>query len=157
MNQEILKQLEAGVLAEKPGTSEHKIATDALTKYVQTMAEIEKQEAELRMKQNQLDDDITNHEDDMRMRTEELEYRKQKDADEMKYRKAKDDADAKAEECRSKKQRIMDGIKMGLSGLGLLINTVLAVEILKENFDGKPLVSSPGRALSNSILFREKK
>lgn len=152
-NEEILKQLEAGVLAEKPGTNEHKIAMDALSKYLATCSEIEKTESELRMKQNSMDDELKTTEVELGLKTNELELKTQQ----FEYQKEKDAKDAVAEEKRSKWNGIWEGVKTGLSVLTLGINTILAVEILKENYDGKPLLSNPGRALSNSILFKEKK
>lgn len=152
-NEEILKQLEAGVLAEKPGTNEHKIAMDALSKYLTTCSEIEKTESELRMKQNSMDDELKTTEVELGLKTNELELKTQQ----FEYQKEKDTKDAVAEEKRSKWNGIWEGVKTGLSVLTLGINTILAVEILKENYDGKPLLSNPGRALSNSILFKEKK
>lgn len=152
-NEEILKQLEAGVLAEKPGTNEHKIAMDALSKYLTTCSEIDKTESELRMKQNSMDDELKTTEVELGLKTNELELKTQQ----FEYQKEKDTKDAVAEEKRSKWNGIWEGVKTGLSVLTLGINTILAVEILKENYDGKPLLSNPGRALSNSILFKEKK
>lgn len=152
-NEEILKQLEAGVLAEKPGTNEHKIAMDALSKYLTTCSEIDKTESELRMKQNSMDDELKTTEVELGLKTNELELKTQQ----FEYQKEKDTKDAVAEEKRSKWNGIWEGVKTGLSVLTLGINTMLAVEILKENYDGKPLLSNPGRALSNSILFKEKK
>ena len=152
MNDEILKQLEAGVLAEKPGTNEHKIAMDALSKYIQTMSEVDKTEAELRMKQNSLDDDLTNKENELKLKIDDFEYRKQKDSEELKYRKEKDAADAIAEEKRSRSQKFMDIARTAITGIGLVVNTVLAVAILKENDDGKPIISNHGRALVNKVF-----
>ena len=165
-NRDILKQLEAGVLNEKPGTASHKLAVDALSEYLRTYSDMSRTEAELRMKQNAMDDDLSFKHTELELKSNEMDIRKEKDLEEkwarerelalrereLDNRQIKDEAEAKAAAASEKRQTIMDVIKTVVSVAGLAINTALAVVILKQNEDGKPLLTNHGRALSNSIF-----
>lgn len=154
-NDEIVKQLEAGVLAEKPGTNEHKMAVESLTRYMNTVSESEKTVADIRQSQNKLDDDLSIKHTDLELKANEQEFRKREleiREKELEYRKEKDAADAIATQRSERIRTLWDGAKTAISLVGLAVSTYFGLIILKENDDGKPLVTNHGRSLSNSVF-----
>ena len=154
-NDVILKQLEDGVLAEKPGSNEHKVAMDALTRYISTMSESEKVVADIRQSQNKLDDDLSIKHTELELKANEQEFKNRElelREKELKYRQLRDSADAVEAAKAEKRQGVMDTVKTIVSVVSLAVSTAFGVIILKENEDGKPLLTNHGRSLSSSVF-----
>ena len=134
--QEMREHLEAGVLNTTPGTKENQLAVDALTAFNNTYCDVMLKQEEFRLKEEKQKKDI-------QFKQDEIDNQILKDRDEQ---------DFKAEQ--SRKQGIREWIDTAIKGVGLVVNTILCVVIIRKDADGKPILSGPGRQVVSN-LFRK--
>ena len=144
--EEIGNALAQNVLSASPNSKEYETAVNAYNSWLKTLNELERTEAELRMKQNAMDDDLQNKRDEM---LDKIEARNQ----EIESKRADDIRKAEEE----KKRLYVEIAKWAASTIGTLVMCWGIIKSTNAELSGYPLLGAAKQFNGQSLRLIVKK